>query len=272
MAASPPRHYMYLLALCVLVFCDAFAPSCQDYRRVCVRLMARDGHGDPSDKSSRRQFLGLAVSSLLIVPSSASAADELFKPNPLTNPLLEQIRIWEQAEADDIKYGGELTPGDAGNKGRVEQYPALLVPILSMEEELRKVDALIHGTKTDWKEAYKIMQQPKYDKIAFKATFNRFADNIYYGDPERANAYLGGGATPKAEQSIAYLLRNEILTNIESLQAELAYLLKETDDDTEDLYKYSSSANSAMKDYLANVSPYELKKAKELLLTNERQS
>ena len=65
-----------------------------------------------------------------VTPSVASANDsDLFKPNPLTNPFLEQIRIWEQAEADELKYGGELAPGDAGNKGKVEAYPRLLVPI-----------------------------------------------------------------------------------------------------------------------------------------------
>lgn len=176
-----------------------------------------------------------------------------------------KIRIWEQAEADDIKYGGELAAGDAGNRGRVDEYPKLLVPILKMSDELKQVDSIVHGNKDGWAEALKTLQQPKYEKIAFKKTFNSFADNVYYSDPDRANLYLGGGATPKAEQSLAYLLRNEILTNIEALQAELAYLLKENDSDTEDLYKYSSNANSAMADYLKNVSPDEMSKAKELL-------
>jgi hypothetical protein len=98
-----------------------------------------------------------------------------------------------------------------------------------------------------------------------KKTFNAFSDNIYYSDPDRANLYLGGGATPKTEQSIAYLLRNEILTNLEALQAELEYLLKNNEVDTEDLYKYSSQANTAMKDYLSNVSPDEIKRAKALI-------
>jgi hypothetical protein len=179
---------------------------------------------------------------------------------------LLQIRIWEQAQANAIKYGGELEQGDAGNKGRVDQYPKLLVPILKMEEDLKRVDSLVHGTREDWREANTIVQQPKYDKIAFKKTFNSFSDNIYYGDPDRANWYLGGGATPKAEQSIAYLLRNEILTNLEALQAELEYLLKETDNnDTDDLYNYSAKACAAMRDYMNNVSPYEIKRAKDLL-------
>lgn len=46
-------------------------------------------------ESTRRSFLtlsGVALASLVTVPEEASARDELFKPNPLTNPLLEQVR------------------------------------------------------------------------------------------------------------------------------------------------------------------------------------
>ena len=137
-----------------------------------------------------------------------------------------------------------------------------------MSKELEQVDSLVHGSKDDWKQAVQIMRQSKYDKIAFKKTFNAFADNIYYSDPDRANLYLGGGATPKTEQSLAYLLRNEILTNIEALQVELDYLLKSNDNELDDLYKYSSQANLAMIQYLSNVSPSELKVAKGLMASS----
>ena len=76
------------------------------------------------------------------------------------------------------------------------------------------------------------------------------ADNIYYSDPDRANLYLGGGAVPKNEQSIAYLLRNDILTNLENLQAEVAYLIKETNAgnplETEDLYPPATYRKGAL--------------------------
>ena len=252
----------------------AFVTSVGKAESLLTLDMTDDGR---NDESSRRSFLAFSVPALLgltslsLTPEKAYARDELFKANPLTNPLLEQVRIWEQAEADDIKYNGELAAGDAGNKGRVDQYPALLVPILKMSEELKTVDSLVHGSTAndDWAEALKILQQSQYEKTAFKRIFNSFADNLDDGDPDRANLYLGGGTTPKSEQSLAYLLRNEILTNLEALQAELEYLLKEKETDTEDLFKYSSNANSAMKDYLSNVSPYEMGKAKELL-TAER--
>ena len=95
----------------------------------------------------------------------------------------------------------------------------------------------------------------KYEKIQFKKIFNQYGDNIYYSDPDRANLHLGGGATPKPEQSIAYLLRNEVLTNIEALRAELEYLLKTGEDDTEDLYAYANNAADGMKKYLFPASP-----------------
>jgi hypothetical protein len=173
-----------------------------------------------------------------------------------------QIRIWEQAEADNIKYGGELAAGDAGNKGQVGAYPKLLVPILRIDQELSEIKLLVRDEDRPkaWSKALKILQNDKYEKIPFKKIFNAYGDNIYYSDPDRANAYLGGGASPKAEQSIAYLLRNDVLSNVENLKAELEYLLK-NEDEVDDLYKYADIAGSAMKKYLAIVPPNELEEA-----------
>ena len=224
----------------------------------------------------RRSFFGsifgaVSVASLASIPSSANARDELFRPNPLTNPVLEQMRILEQAEKDNIQYKGELERGDAGNKGKVDAYPSLLVPILKIDAELNEVRSLVRSggeskpSKEALTKALTILQQPTYDKINFKKTFNRYGDNIYYSDPDRANLYLGGGATPKTEQSIAYLLRNDILTNMEDLRAELEYLVKSDEIETEYLYQYADICTSAMTKYLAQVPPPELKKAQQLL-------
>jgi hypothetical protein len=160
-----------------------------------------------------------------------------------------------------------LETGDAGNKGKVSAYPRLLVPILKIQDELTEVQTLVHdkeNPKQSWKKALAILQREQYTKINFKKIFNAYSDNIYYSDPDRANAYLGGGATPKNEQSIAYLLRNDVLTNIENLQAELEYLLKD-DDDIDDLYSYSDISVGAMKKYMAIVPPNELEEARKLL-------
>jgi hypothetical protein len=142
-----------------------------------------------------------------------------------------------------------------------------------MNKELLQVNSLVHNTEGDdinvgFTKALAILKNGKYDKIAFKKVFNAYGDNIYYSDPDRANVYLGGGATPTNEQSLAYLLRNDVLTNLEDLTAELEYLVKSGDKERDDLYKYADGAVSAMKRYLAIVPPKELEKAQELLLAS----
>lgn len=238
-----------------------------------------DEMASSNDAPNRRSFLGSALvlagipslAAMTAVPSSANARDELFRPNPLTNPVLEQLRILEQVEKDNVQYGGELERGDAGNKGKTDAYPSLLVPILKIDNELTQIRTIVHSggesmpSKEAMSQALTILQQPTYEKINFKKTFNRYGDNIYYSDPDRANMYLGGGATPKTEQSIAYLLRNDVLTNMENLRAELEYLIKSGENETEDLYSYADICTSAMKKYLANVPPKELKEAQRIL-------
>ena len=250
-------------------------------RKTETSLNSSPSQDEESTTMNRRSFFTSTTAAMLTVTmpatvllssTPANAKDELFRPNPLTNSVLEQIRIWEQAEADNIKYGGELEMGDAGNKGKVDAYPSLLVPILKIDQELVDVKQLVHSndnTKDSWSKALKILQQPTYEKIAFKKTFNKYGDNIYYSDPDRANAYLLGGATPKTEQSLAYLLRNDVLTNIENLRAELEYLIKSGETETDDLFTYADVATSAMKKYLAIVPPNELQQAKEILKTEE---
>ena len=126
-----------------------------------------------------------------------------------------------------------------------------------------------------WQEAQSILSDSKYDKVSFKKIFNAYGDNIYYSDPDRANAYMGGGATPRSEQSLLYLLRNEALTNVEALKAELDYLLKDSTpefekSDTADLFQYASAATETMDKYTELVPPNELKAARNLVLSKER--
>ena len=138
-----------------------------------------------------------------IAAPAAHADDDFFtKSNPLTNRVLEQLRIWEQAEADNIQYNGELERGDAGNRGQTSAYPRLLVPILRMAQEIEAVHDMLVVTgkesaaaasRRSYPEAARILKQPQYQKIEFKRVFNAYADNVYYADPDRANLYLGGG-------------------------------------------------------------------------------
>merc|ERR1712157_95680 len=162
--------------------------------------------------------------------------------------------------ADNIKYDGELAPGSP--KGR-DTYAKLLLPVLAIDNDLRTLSVLLvvndaPGLST----AKKILDKSQFNKKEFKKIFNAFADNIYYSDPDRANLYLGGGATPKNEQSIAYLLRNDILTNVENLQAEVDYLLKTGEEDFGDLKNYVNGAKDSMVKYLELIPPQELELAR----------
>mmetsp|Transcript_12558 Transcript_12558/g.20924 ORF Transcript_12558/g.20924 Transcript_12558/m.20924 type:complete len:289 (+) Transcript_12558:126-992(+) len=232
---------------------------------------------DGGRRAAFSSILGAAalLPALASAPSPAMAQEELFKSNPLTNGVLEKIRIWNQESVDDIKYGGELEAGDAGNKGKVEAYPRLLVPIVQIANDLTTVNQLVRDDSADrvtsWTKARTILAKPEYEKLAFKKIFNAYGDNIYYSDPDRANAYLGGGASPKSEQSLAYLLRNDVLTNLENLQAELDYLLKPATPESEspdDLYGYAQTAKTAMDKYLTLAPPTELKKAMEMIASS----
>lgn len=233
-------------------------------RRDCIRLTV--------GVLSGTFITGLAMPGVNV----ALAKDELFRPNPLTNKALEKLRILEQAEADELKYGGELEAGDA-KPTTTDAYSQLLVPIVKISMDLQQIEKLVgfpaaaDTTSTTinnmeaWKQARTILSQPVYDKVKFKKIFNRYGDNIYYNDPDRANVYLGGGATPKNEQSLAYLLRNEILTSIEDMVAELDYLIKNPTESPEDLQSMIRTACNAMQRYLAVVPPQELEQAQKLL-------
>ena len=205
-------------------------------------------------------------------PSFANAESDLFKPNPLANPVLEKIRIWEQDEADNIIYKGELASGSNG-PAAFDQYVQLLQPILIVEGDILKLNELFKsGTDLDTLRQMKdVLEQPNLDKKAFKKAFNAFADNIYYVDTDRANAYLGGGATPGSTQSMAYLLRNDVLTSIEDMRAEVGYLIRELEKgekigeggvDALDLEGMLKMAKEGMGRYLDLVPPKELEAAR----------
>lgn len=72
-------------------------------------------------------------------------------------------------------------------------------------------------------------------------------------------------ATPKTEQSLAYLLRNDILTNVEDLLAELIYLEKNKEEDATDAKALVEAATTAMKKYISIVPPNELEQARRYL-------
>ena len=119
--------------------------------------------------------------------------------------------------------------------------------------------------------ALQTLSQPPFTKVAFKRTLNAYSDNIYYVDRDRANAYLSGGAAPTNTQTIAYLHRNDCLTNIEALVSELEFLIGERDGqrdatDTADLKQFSAAAAAALGKYLSLVPPPEMAAARALVV------
>ena len=129
-------------------------------------------------------FLSSSFAAVSVAPQQADAASDLFKPNPLTNPVLEQMRIFNQDEVDNIKYGGELESGSA-KPAAFDQYVQLLQPILTVERDLLTIDQLLNGkcsTNEDYVALFEkvdaILSNSQYDKINFKRNFNAFADNI----------------------------------------------------------------------------------------------
>jgi hypothetical protein len=175
-----------------------------------------NNHNHSSDHQRRRLLqqcttLGVVMVSTLSQPALAvtnNNNNRLFQSNTLlTNPILEQLRIWEQEEADHIKYHGELERGDAGNQGKIDGYPSLLIPILTIAQDISYLYQLLSNTtntqttKDDLSRSYRTAlhllssNRTTYDTIPFKRIFNAYADNVYYSDPDRANMYLGGGGT-----------------------------------------------------------------------------
>lgn len=229
----------------------------------CNQLPSQLNGVSTENNVDRRTLISSIIASSAVLKSIPSnAVDPLFKTNPLTNSILEKIRIVEQEEAN-AAYKGQLASPDLNKNGDI--YTQLLLPILSLDQSIYQINNLIYtdpSSKTNLKEAQSILQSKSFQTPQIKKTFNNFADNIYYTDPDRANAYLGGGATPKNEQSIAYLLRNDLITNIEALRAEVDYLLKE-EDDVADLKDYSKKIRNGMIEYLALVPPKELDLARE---------
>jgi hypothetical protein len=136
-----------------------------------------------------------------------------FKGNPefLKNPVLEAIRKIDQVDPDT----------EFQNVNKV----ILLVPIIDIEKDIQTVSKLITADASNLLEANTILTNKKFDTAPFKKTFNRYSDNIYYSDPERANIYLGGGAVPNTQQTTQYLFRNSALTAIGDIKEDVKLLL-----------------------------------------------
>lgn len=206
-----------------------------------------------------------------------SASDEMGASNPLTNRVLEKVRMLQQDEADIMTYNGELASPDGGPP----TMPArLLAPIVLLSDRLdginkslKTVDLRGDAASVDatWMAARKALGQEPFTKKAFKRLFNAYSDNIWYVNPDRANIYLGGGAAPSTWQTTQYMQRNDALTNIENAVSELDYLLSERKEgtlpeqlDATDLLEYMTAAVGAFQQYFKLAPEKDLKAAREI--------
>lgn len=144
--------------------------------------------------------------------------------NILTNKLLEGIRIANQVDYDN-KYS-DAAVDQAVKADDNSKLVLLLIPIIDIKNDLQMISDLIsQPTYVSLSKAHALLDSSSYDTKQLKKTFNRYADNIYYSDPDRANLYLGGGAVPDTKQTEKYLLRNEVITNINNLHDDIDILL-----------------------------------------------
>ena len=100
--------------------------------------------------------------------------------------------------------------------------------------------------------------------------FNRYSDNIYYTDPNKANIYLAGGALPDSQQTQRYLLRNDIITDMGNVREDFESLTANNIIDDQmyaDMKDDIRELEEALCGYFENTNPDELKIARDLLRT-----
>lgn len=177
------------------------------------------------------------------------------------NKVLEAIRKIDQKD-DDTEFQ---------NVNKV----ILLVPIIDIEKDIGLVSKLITANENDLLKANAILINKKFDTIPFKKTFNRYSDNIYYSDPERANIYLGGGAVPNTQQTTQYLYRNSALTSISDIKEDVVLLLKDNSNKRPineqsllDCIDDCREASEALSSYLELADPTDVKEARNIVYSS----
>ncbi|CAN0542830.1 unnamed protein product, partial [Ectocarpus sp. 12 AP-2014] len=169
--------------------------------------------------TSRSRAIGLGMASLFslaVAPTPGLALDPVRK-------VQEQLRIRAQEEFDNV----EALASPEG--GKTLQPILALVPIITLRLQLDEVESNLKDPRL-FGAALTILQAQDFQKKDIKRVFNAYSDNIYYlPDSERENKYLQGGATPSSRQTLQYLLRNDVIDNVEALTAEISYLIRERD-------------------------------------------
>ena len=239
-----------------------------------------------NDSLKIRRALSSSVAALCICTSSATTAlasqglvavDISERPPPatprqrmiraseniLTNPVLENLRKADQLDPDEQEEP-QVTKA------------FYLVPILSVNADIQFIGNNVEelsklNSKSDIDMSLKmildVLNKEVYETKAFKKTFNKYADNIYYSDPREANLYLGGGTTPTSKQTTQYLLRNDLLTSIGNIKGDILAMQKEGikgDMVLEDALDDIREAQNSMRQYLEMADKEDMNVARKL--------
>ncbi|KAG5182697.1 hypothetical protein JKP88DRAFT_199093 [Tribonema minus] len=122
-----------------------------------------------------------------------------------------------------------------------------MVP-LQLYRTLQQVASLLPDVE-HWPEAAALLRNQRFDKKPMKVTFNAYSDRVSTGQAGQE------GASPSGLQTMRYLTRNDIISNVDSLRFELDYLIRERekgeagDADTADLSKYMRAVLSGFEAY-----------------------
>jgi len=228
------------------------------WRGLLILILARLKFYSPI-KTTFRHKAKLFVSSIIVSGGITTNSIDAFattNQNFLTNSVLDKVIKIDQVDLDD---------SDAkANK------VILLVPIVSISQDFTHIGNVLESqfvSSEDAAKLYRILMDSKYSTSAFKKLFNRYSDNIFYTDTDRANLYLAGGAIPTSRQTQQYLLRNDILTSIENLREDLMLMTSQVIDrqDIDDAVSDLNSAINSLSDYLSLADPNDVERAKDIL-------
>ena len=197
------RVSMFALALCslLIIITPCISSKVQQVRRISSRHIAA-AMVVANLASSTNCFATASIVEPPLPPLTTRQTVVRATNNALaSNKILETIRKMDQFDDDDQVTSKTNTV-------------FLLLPIVELEGEFDSMKDLFDKSKEDTTipTIKSILLQEKYSTVNLKKMFNRYSDNIYYTDPNRANIYLAGGALPDSMQTQRYLLRNDVIT------------------------------------------------------------
>mmetsp|Transcript_16490 Transcript_16490/g.32561 ORF Transcript_16490/g.32561 Transcript_16490/m.32561 type:complete len:295 (+) Transcript_16490:182-1066(+) len=249
------------------------------------------------NKAGSTNFKERQVQTSLRMSSSPHETQQLFSAAPLRVAGLMAGAIlvcgWDGVAASAQTGFASSVPSDGYELAPIvkdgKPSPVLLVPVVKALNALENMQpALASGSMDQWKAADIVLsQKPFAPSKELKRVLNAYSDNIYTTDTSRRNKYLdgaamlgqgqstfgfgtlsvgAGGASPLTGETMTYLYRNQALENVDALQAELKYLIKQRkagkEEDTADLFKYLQVSQDSLNKYLSGLNQEDVQLAK----------